>query len=100
MRFKKLKILVAIALVIFILIVANTISFSLLQNNQDTQTSKLVTSIDSRKNSSIIKTASTSSQTFVNQIQRSSQTSTATAPATSSNTQITISHPKIKTRAS
>lgn len=108
MRFKKLKIFVAVALIIFILIIANIIAFSISQN--DTQ-SKLAANIDSRKNSSIVQGAT--SQTSVNPNTQSSTTAdTSASQITTSQSQLTsstsnnppqapiISHPMTRTRAS
>ena len=83
MRFKKLKISVAIALIVFALIIANTIAFGLLQ----TKDSNLATTIDSGKKSSV--ETNVSSQTSVNQ---PSQTSDATS--------VVVNHQMMRTRAS
>lgn len=105
MRFKKLKMFVAVALVIFILIVANIIVFGLMHSNQDALASNLATNVDSRKNSSNIQVTS-SNQTSVNQNTQSSQTSSAnsasqTAPAPQNPPQSTvITHSSTRTRAS
>lgn len=85
MRFKKLKISVAVALIIFALIVANTIAFGLLQNKD---TSNLVTTINPVKNSSI--ETNTSSQTS-NPVQQTQ---------TSDTTQVVVNHLMMRTRAS
>jgi hypothetical protein len=107
MRFKKLKIFVIIALVIFILVIGNTIFLSLSQKNQNSQALNLVTPTDIRKSSSTIQTINTPSQASVNQNVQPTQTSSATAsstsqttPTTSSNSQTIISHPMMRTRAS
>jgi hypothetical protein len=106
MRFKKLKILVAISLIVFLLIIANTIIFGSLQNNKDIQ-SKLVAPIDWRKNSPVVQ-AINSSQSSINKNSQESQSSTATNSSASqttdtaqNNSQATvISHPATRTRAS
>ena len=97
MRFKKLKIFTAIALVVFILVVANIIVFGLWNNNNQ---ANLATAID-RKNSSI--TQITSNQTSSNQNSQSSQNSASsttqavTAPTTPAPV---ITHSATRTRAS
>ena len=103
MKFKKLKISVAVALVIFILITANIISFSFLQN-KGTQ-SNLATPVDIRKSSSVSQTTSTPDQAPISQSSQSSQTTdTSSSQATSTvenNPQPTvISHTTTRTRAS
>ena len=84
MRFKKLKISVAIALIVFALIVANTIAFGLLQTKEQ---SNLATTTDSGKKPSVETNASSS--TSVNQ---QFQPSDATP--------VVVNHPMMRTRAS
>lgn len=100
MRYKKLKIFIAIALIIFILVVANIIGFGFLQDK--VSQSNLAIPIDIRKNSSIIQDNS-SNQASVDQNQQSSatdQSQTQTTSVSPDNPQTTVPHPNIRTRAS
>jgi len=69
MTFNKLKIFVAVALIIFILVVANIIAFGLWKNNQD---SNLATFTDSRKTQT---SKTINSSTTLNNNRESSETS-------------------------
>lgn len=100
MRFKKLRIFVAVALIIFILIIANTIVFGYLQNKQDAQ-SKLSTPIDSRKSSSAQPSGGNSAS--ISQTTQSSQASedtSASQTSTAVQNPAVIYHTSTRTRAS
>lgn len=105
MRFRKLKIFVAVFLLIFILATANIIGFGYLQN-KDAQ-STLAIQADIRKNTSVIQT-NLINQASANQSQPlPEKTSTVIQPQAQSNPVVAagnsltiVPHPTVNTRAS
>lgn len=101
MRFKKLRVFIAVALIIFILVVANIIVFGLMQNKL-----QLAANVDDKKNIqniTIVKNTINTQQTAEASTNQNIQTSInpqATTPATLPTPTPVITHPRMITRAS
>ncbi len=94
MRFKKLRLMVGIAILIFILVVGNIIAFGLTHNNSQNQST--IVSIDTRKSTSSsttqVTTSSSSTSTSNNNVATSNNQPAQSAPV--------VYQPTVRTRAS